>query len=193
MNLRQTLQCCIVLYLPAQTGFHSTQLGTAEWISSLTQALSIAWFKGDPEMWFVTLRICPTLPTFQTSPSRGSAGIVFSTENFTFVIGYLECCVPVGMRICSVSDAADFSPSTLWSPLCLFALNPPQWDTHASKISLELNDWHMLALLSIYTVLSTGDKAHYFMAGKIWRKLTKVNKGTERLLCVEKKQVERTL
>lgn len=64
--------------VPASTDcvLHYTQLDTAEWLSSLTQAVSIAWLKGDPEVWFVILRMGPALPTFQTSPSRDSAGIV---------------------------------------------------------------------------------------------------------------------
>lgn len=67
----------------------------------------------------------------------------------------------------------------LCAPQCCGVDTPP-------KASLGLNEWYTLALLSIYTALETGDRGYCFMARKIRRKLTKVIKGTEKLLCMEK-------
>lgn len=137
-------------------------------------------------MWFVTLRMCLTPPMSKTSPSRDSAGIS-SAQHREFHVPYwllqtmAGCCVPVGMRIHSLSGSADI-PSFHSGLHCgLSALNPlPQEHGHTPcapqcckvhtppRISLRLNEWYTLALLNIYTALQRGDRRYCFMARKIW-------------------------
>lgn len=77
-------------------------------------------------MWFVTLRMCPTPPKLKKSPPRDSAG-VSSAQYREIHIPYhifqavAACCVPAGMRICSLSGPADISsfPTLVSTMTCL--------------------------------------------------------------------------
>lgn len=181
--------------VPASTDcvLHCTQLDTAEWLSSLTQAVSIAWLKGDPEVWFVYSKDGSSPSNISNISLQGFSRYcpLFSTENFVFVISYLRMlCFCRYENLLSLWCCRFSTFLTLVTSVSVCSESTSVGYIHLLRFPLSLmigTCWPYLAFTQCYWQVTRHITLWLERYGESWQRGTKVQKG----FCVWKKKTDR--